>query len=473
MSNIAVLDALLGSDFYYFARKCFHTIAPGRNFVPNWHLKAIAYQLNRIERGETTRLIVNLPPRSAKSIWVSVAYVAWLLGHDPTLRIIVISYSNELAAELHRQFRMVLDSEWYQRLFPMTRLSKDTGLEAVTTVGGGRYATSIEGTLTGRGADLIIIDDPHKAEEAQSERALAQVWEWFSGTLVSRLDDQRTGKIILVMQRLHADDLAGRLLAKGGWTHLKLPALAPFNQIIPLCNGGVKLWRHGEPLDAERGGFEVLENLKRDLGSSKFNAQCLQEPVPNGGNFILRQWFRWYTHPPVKQIGDVIVQSWDTAIGIDDHNDYSVCTTWLKRKDDYYVLHVFRGRLDYPDLQRKVRNLAREFAADTILIERSGFGIALMQEFAYNRPGGMVRPMGIVPKGDKKDRLAIPAAKIQAGHVFLPVDAPWLADFLAEVLAFPNATHDDQIDTLSQFLNWASSPRGNPPLTVSLPYYGR
>jgi len=135
MSNIVVLDALLGSIFYYFARKCFHTIAPGRNFVPNWHLKAIAYQLGRIERGETTRLIVNLPPRSGKSICVSVAYVAWLLGHDPTLRIMVVSYSNELAAELHRQFRMVFDSNWYRRLFPDTALSKDTALEAVTTGG--------------------------------------------------------------------------------------------------------------------------------------------------------------------------------------------------------------------------------------------------------------------------------------------------------------------------------------------------
>jgi len=244
MSNLAVLDALLGSEFYYFARKCFHTIAPGKSFLPNWHLNAIAYQLEQIERGETSRLIVNLPPRSGKSIFVSVAYVAWLLGHDPTLRVIVVSYSNELAAELHRQFRMVLDSDWYQRLFPMTRLSKDTGLEAVTTVGGGRYATSIEGTLTGRGADLIIIDDPHKAEEAQSDKALAQVWEWFSGTLVSRLNDQRTGKIILVMQRLHPDDLAGRLLAKGGWGPISTcrrsrPSASAFRFARAASNSGV------------------------------------------------------------------------------------------------------------------------------------------------------------------------------------------------------------------------------------------
>jgi hypothetical protein len=191
MSEVAVLDALLRSEFYYFARKCLHTLAsaPGRPFIPNWHHQAIAYQLERIDGGEITRLIVNLPPRSAKSICVSVAYPAWLLGHDPRFRVIIVSHSNDLASDLHRQFRTVLEADWHQRLFPETVLSKDTALEAVTTVGGGCYATSIERSLTGRGADLIIIDDPHKAEEAQSQKALAQVWESYT-ELVSRLNDQ-------------------------------------------------------------------------------------------------------------------------------------------------------------------------------------------------------------------------------------------------------------------------------------------
>ena len=472
MSEEAVLDALLRSEFYYFARKCFHTLAPGRPFVPNWHHKAIAHQLERIEGGETTRLIVNLPPRSGKSICVSVAYVAWLLGHDPTFRVTVVSYSKELAAELHRQFRRVLEADWYQRLFPDTLLSNDTALEAVTTVGGGRYATSVEGGLTGRGADLIIIDDPHKAEEAQSERALAQVWEWYSGTLVSRLNDQRTGKIILVMQRLHPDDLAGRLLAKGGWTHLNLPALAPYNQSIPLCNGGIKHWLCDEPLEAERCGREELERTKREIGSSKFNAQYLQQPVPKAGNFIQLQWFRRYDKAPVKQAGDRIVQSWDPASGIDDHHDYSVCITCLVRKDDYYLLDVFRARLNFPDLRRMVRRHAQNFAADVILIEKNGIGMALLQEFANNGPGGMVRPIGILPKGDKTDRLAAQSAKIEAGHVYLPADATWLADFEAEVLGFPYARHDDQIDSLSQLLAWASWRRDDPPPTFGFPVYG-
>ena len=477
MSEVAVFDALLRSEFYYFARKCFHTLAsgPGRPFVPNWHHKAIAHQLERIEGGETTRLIFNLPPRSGKSIFVSVAYPAWLLGHDPTLRVIVVSHSNDLAGDLHGQFRRVLETDWYQQLFPDTVLSKDTGLEAVTTVGGGRYATSTDGSLTGRGADLIIIDDPHKAEEAQSEKALAQVWEWFSGTLVSRLDDQRTGKIILAMQRLHQDDLAGHLLASEGWTLLKLPARAASDQRIPLCTGRVHNWHRDEPLEGERVGLEVLEKIKGDIGSSKFNAQYLQEPVPIEGNLIRVDWLKRYDRAPVKQVGDLIVQSWDTATGIGDRNDYSVCATFLKRKDDYYLLDVFRDRLMFPDLQHKVRSHARQFAADIVLIEKVGFGIVLLQDLQNRSPHSWLRPIGISPRGTKLDRLVAGSVKIEAGHLHLPTEAPWLADFLDEFLGFPNTGRDDQVDAVSQFLYWTSLRWHSCyelPSTPSLPVYG-
>jgi predicted phage terminase large subunit-like protein len=475
MGDLAVFDALLRSDPYAFARKCFHTIAPGKPFVPAWHLQAIAYQLQRIERGEITRLIVNLPPRSGKSICVSVAYVAWLLGLDPTIRVTCVSYSNDLAAELHRQFRMIIHSEWYKRVFPLTDLSKDTEVEAVTTLGGGRYATSIEGTLTGRGADLIIIDDPHKAEEAQSARALAQVWEWYSGTLVSRLDNPRTGKIIVTMQRLHSQDLSGRLLASEGWTLLKLPARAASDQRIPLCNGRVHDWHRDDPLECERVGLEVLEKIKRDIGSSKFNAQYLQEPVPIEGNLIRVDWLKRYDRAPEKQMGDLIVQSWDIATGIGDHNDYSVCATFLKRKDDYYLLDVFRDRLMFPDLQHKVRSHAWQFAADIVLIEKVGFGIVLLQDLQNRRPHSSLQPIGIPPRGTKLERLVAGSVKIEAGHLYLPMDALWLADFLDEFLGFPNTRHDDQVDAVSQFLQWASSrwlSWYELPSTPSLPVYG-
>jgi hypothetical protein len=186
----------------------------------------------RVHSGEGRRLLINQPPRSLKSICVSVAYFAWLLGHDPTRRAIVASYSGDFAAELHRQFRMVVSSAWYEALFPTLRWAKETGLELITTQGGSRYATSVGGTLTGRGADLIIVDDPLNANEVHSEPARKRVINWYGGALVSRLNDKQTGSIVAVMQRLPEDDLAGHLLRQGGWDHLDMPAIALENEII-------------------------------------------------------------------------------------------------------------------------------------------------------------------------------------------------------------------------------------------------
>jgi hypothetical protein len=184
------LAALLRSNLSSFVWKSARTISPGTPYLPNWHIDAVVHQLMRLHRGEICRLLINQPPRSLKSICTSVAYPAWLLGHDPRRRIIVVSYANEMALELHRQFRMVIDSEWYRAVFPGMRPARDSGLELVTTLGGGRYATSVGGTLTGRGADLIIIDDPLKAEEAMSETARKRAIDWYAGTLVSRLNNK-------------------------------------------------------------------------------------------------------------------------------------------------------------------------------------------------------------------------------------------------------------------------------------------
>ncbi|MBH5401182.1 phage terminase large subunit [Bradyrhizobium sp. CNPSo 4010] len=467
-----VFSALLRTDFRSFVWKCFNTISRDATYVDNWHIESLAYHLQQVQQGKIQRLLVNMPPRALKSICVSVAYTAWLLGHNPECRIVVVSYSNELALELHRQFKMVIDSDWYQRTFPAMRLAKDTGLEAVTTQGGCRYATSIEGSLTGRGANLIIIDDPHKADEALSAKARAKIINWYQGTLASRLDDKQSGQIILVMQRLHPDDLSGHLLRTGDWCHLNLPAIAPDDCTIPLGPGRVKHWRRGEPLQPKREDARVLEAIKREIGSQRFAAQYLQQPVPDGGNALKREWFPTYDQCPVQQPGDRIVHSWDVAAAIGDSNDYSVCTTWLKRRSRYYLLDVFRARLAYPDLRRKIPQLAREFGADTILIEKAGFGLSLLQDLRTAPPHGMPPPIGIVPKGDKQDRLAAQSAKIEAGQVVLPGEAPWLADFLNEALAFPNGRHDDQVDSLSQFLYWASDPWSEPGIEAGLPIFG-
>jgi predicted phage terminase large subunit-like protein len=432
----------------------FATVSPGETYLHNWHIEAIAYQLMQVHGGNTRRLLINQPPRSLKSICVSVAYVAWLLGHDPCRRIIVASYSADFAAELHRQFRLVIGSEWYRRLFPAACWIKETGLELVTTQGGGRYATSVGGTLTGRGADLIIIDDPLNATEALSEPARKRVIDWYTGSLVSRLNDKENDTIIAVMQRLHEDDLAGHLLRQGGWAHLNLPAIAIEDQVVTFGAGKVNQWQRGEPLHPERESIETLKKIKNEIGSLLFSAQYLQQPIPAEGNLIQRPWFQNYQQLPAPGHEVAVVQSWDVAMMTGHSNDYSVCTSWHTRKNDACLAHVYRGRLAYPDLRRKVIAMASEVHATTVLIENAGPGMSLLQDLWFAMPPGMARPIGIKPEGSKMDRMAAQSAKIEAGHVHLPQDAPWLAEFLTELLSFPGGRHDDQVDSVSQFLYW-------------------
>jgi hypothetical protein len=391
MNQHAAFDAVLRSDPCFFIWKSFQTVWPGTPYLPNWHVDAIVYQLMRVQAGDICRLLINLPPRSLKSLSVSVAYVAWLLGHDPTRRVIVVSYSNEFAAELHRQFRLIIDAPWYRALFPGMRPAKDSGAELVTTAGGSRYATSVGGTLTGRGADLIIVDDPLKADEAMSEPARRRVIDWYSGTLVSRLNDKENGPIVVVMQRLHEDDLAGHLLGQGGWQHLDLPAIAVEDTVIPIGSGKQIIRRPGDLLHAERESKDALDRLKAEIGSLKFSAQYQQRPVPTAGNLIQRHWFRTYDRLPDRRPADRVAQSWDVAMMTGEANDFSVCTTWRMVGLDHYLIDVFRARLQYPDLRRQIADLAARHGAETILIENAGCPSAASGRLARRFSPGAAR----------------------------------------------------------------------------------
>ena len=309
-------------------------------------------------------------------------------GQDPTLRVIVASYSAELAADLHRQFRMIVQSPWYRKTFPNVVWKKDNSLEFVTSRGGGRNATSVGGTLTGRGADLIIVDDPLNATESASEAARRKVIEWFTGTLLSRLNDKTRNPIIVVAQRLHEDDLPGHLLRTGGWRHLCLPAIATTRQRIAISRRKFYVRHPGEALHERREPLKTLERIRAEIGSLKFLTQYQQEPVPLEGNLVRREWFKRYDQLPQKTYNMRMVQSWDVAATTGGGSDYSVCITALVGNSDYYLINVFCARLAYPDLRRKVIALAGEYHADTILIEDAGFGLSLKQDLLNKNPPG-------------------------------------------------------------------------------------
>jgi predicted phage terminase large subunit-like protein len=453
----AFLNAVLRQNFHAFLRKTFNTLCPGQEFVPSWYLKAIIYQLERVRRGEIRRLIINMPPRSLKSITASVAFPAFVLGHDPTRRFICVSYSSELAHKFSNDFRALLRSPWYRRIFPQTRIGsyKDSEIEVELTCRGFRLATSTGGTLTGRGGDTIIIDDPLKAIDALSEPKRNAGNDWFLNTLLSRLDDKRTGAIIIVMQRVHMDDLTGFVLRQSDdWTVLRLPAIAEGFESTPLFMGGVHQRQAGDVLSPEREPIELLDQWRRQLGSDLFSAQFQQAPVPPGGRMIQRRWLRRYTELPPASAGTMVIQSWDTAAKGGPDNDWSVCTTWQWINGcQWYLLDVWRARVDYPTLKVKVEELAKQWGARQVLIEEAGTAIGLLAELK-RRVRGLT---GIKPEHDKQTRMSIASADFEAGQVFFPERAPWLGELETELFSFPGGRYDDQVDSISQVLNHAKS----------------
>lgn len=351
----------------------------------------------------------------------------------------------------------VMNAAWYHRTFPLAHISKKRARrhDFETTRGGGRYSSSVGGAVTGRGGDLIIIDDPHKPDEAYSEVRRENVLDWYASTLLSRCNDPVNTPIILIQQRIHENDLAGKLLDEGDWEHLNLQAIAEETTDFDLGRRGKFQFYEGDLLHPERLPRNLLNEFKVKLGSYVFAAQYQQRPAPIDGGIIDWNWFKFYDTLPAPEERDEIVQSWDTASSAGELNDYSVCSTWLVRSSQAWLVDVWRDRLEYPELHKKILEMSAKAKAKRVLIEQAGSGISLIQDLAKYPALNVV---GVIPKQDKESRLMSVSPMIEAGRVLLPQDAPWLADFRRELTLFPRARHDDQVDSLSQFLKWLDQP---------------
>ena len=478
-------DALTRLDFNMFVERTFVELNGSTPYLDNFHIGVICSELEAVRAGGQRRLAIAVPPRSLKSVIVSVAFPAWLLGHNPEAKIICASYGQQLADDLARDCRQIMRSDWYRRLFPATRLASDR--QAIgnfeTSAGGFRHATSVGGALTGLGADIIIVDDPTKPEEVFSDVERARANAWARHTLFTRLNDKGRGSIILVMQRLHENDLIGHVSEFTDMKHLAFSAIAQENESYTFHTPfGVRrhLRQEGEELHREREPIEVLEEIRTAIGTRFFSAQYLQMPGPPGGSIVKPEWFSRYSLIDLPKF-DRIVQSWDTASKASQLSDYSVCTTWGKKDRNIFLLHVLRKRLDYPDLKRAVRDNARAHGANTILIEDCASGIQLIQELRAENVSGL---QAVKPKGDKIMRMTGQTAIIESGTVFLPISAPWLEDYLHELMMFPAGKHDDQVDSTSQALANLTSltgaeawieyyrslveERDNPPMNIRL-----
>lgn len=449
---------LLRRDFMAFLERSFYTLNPQTPFLHNWHIELMAARLEACRLGHCRRLIINVPPRHLKSHCASIAFSAWLLGHDPAVQIINVSYGQDLADKLARDARMVMLTDWYQALFP-TRLSgqRQAIQDFMTTAQGGRLATSVGGVLTGRGADYLILDDPMKPDEALSDTQRRAVNDWYDHTLYSRLNHKDTGVIILVMQRLHLDDLVGHVLDQEPWEVLSFPAIA--EQEESFCIKSV--WgtrqhtrRVGDVLHPARESRETLERVRHTMGEYHYAGQYQQSPTPLGGGLVKMEWFRFYAPDRLFDLFDEILQSWDTANKATELSDFSVCTTWGIRGKKLYLLHVLRKRLNFPELKRAIREQAEVHRATVILIEDKASGTQLIQELIHEE---LSIVKGVVPVGDKTMRLHAQTATIENGFVFLPDKAPWLAEYLHELTTFPKGKYDDQADSTAQALAWVKA----------------
>jgi predicted phage terminase large subunit-like protein len=305
--------------------------------------------------------------------------------------------------------------------------------EFITTRQGYRLATSTGGVLTGRGADIIVIDDPLKPEEALSDAQRQAANDWYDHTLYSRLNDKQHGAIIIVMQRLHEDDLVGHVLAQEEWEIVRFPAIAEADEVheIDTILGPQRFTRRrGEALHRDREPLETLDRIRRTIGEYNFAGQYQQAPAPLGGGLVKAEWFKRYRPSEKPAHFDRIVQSWDTANKATELSDYSVCTTWGVKGKELFLLAVFRQRLEYPALKRAVREQQSLYNATVVLIEDKASGTQLIQELVADGCHGVTRYQ---PTTDKVMRLHAQTALIENGFVRIPEAASWLAEYLHEL----------------------------------------
>lgn len=450
-------DALAHERLLAMVVMAFAMFNPGKPpLKASWYLRAMCYWLERVERRELPRSMIWIQPRTLKSITVAIVFPCWLLGRNPNLEIMVATYGETLSREHAERRREILESDWYRRLFPATRIDPRSNrlLHMKTTAGGAIRSVSVGGPVTGRGADIIILDDCMKADELSSDSAREGVKNWYSASLSSRLNNKAEGAIVSIQQRLHEDDLPAHLLAKG-FACLSLPAICEEDCEIELAEGLTHKWKRGELLDSDRFPTEVLESQRLELGPQAYSAQYLQNPVAPEGNLLKMEWFRRFETPLPRERFDRVVQSWDPAATDLPTSDWSVCTTWGYLAGRVFLLDIFRQRLDYPGLKRAVMAQRRKWRADSVIIERSSNGLPLVQQLLREGP---FKPNAWPPKGsrqlDKAERLLAQTGQIEEGRVWLPASLDGLGTFLNELRAFPNGRYDDQVDTLTQMLEF-------------------
>jgi len=393
--------------------------------------------LNTVLFTENGRLIVTMPPRHGKSEYISKYLPAWYLANFPNRRIILTSYEASFAFDWAFKAKEVYK---YISIFEnLPKLKIERMNYWVTEAGGSMTAVGAGGAITGKGADLLIIDDPIKnAEQALSSGQREKLWEWFNAVALTRLEPK--GKIIIVQTRWHEDDLAGRLLKTSDkWTLLKMPAID---------GNGKALWE-------ERFSVEYLEEIKRQIGTYWWNCLYQQEPISQDNRIFKTEYWRYYD----TEVEDgFVIQSWDTAFKTSTLNDYSVCTTWAVEDGKYYLLDLYRGKIEFPDLVRQVKLEFDKYKPRIILIEDAASGQSLIQQLRRDT-ALPIKP--VKAESDKVVRANLILPLLENGLVYLPSNSIKTRDVVEECASFPLGAHDDIVDSITQALYYLQNIRPN------------
>lgn len=451
----AILDEMIRrSVLLYHQHVGFPGMHGGRSPVMSPYIDAICHALEQVAQGNISRLIITVPPRHGKSEITAASFGSWMFGNDPTLKIMVASYGIELAGPQVANARRLIGSPGYKRLFPATKVQRGKDRIDIfgTTAGGEFRAVSQGGAATGFGADILIVDDLSKADEALTLAGREKAITFYRNSLPSRFDNPADGRVIIIQQRLHEEDLVGFLLGVGGFYHLNLPAVAEYDEVIPLTGG--REWRRkkGDLLDPVRFPQFYLDQQRLLMGNRYYGAQYQQDPIVADGALIKWEWFGQYERVKHRLNYQKIVQSWDPAITERINSDYSVGQTWGHQNGQWYLLDQIREKLPFPRLRERMIEWHRQWKADALIIEGVSVGLSLWQEMKRAElPGLTICPS---PKGSKEDRLAACSTQLETGDYHLPQSAPWLPDFRRELLAFPDGKNDDQVDAMVQFLEF-------------------
>lgn len=447
-----------------FIKQAWHQLEPGQPYSHNWHIDATCEHLEAVTNNQITRLLINVPPGTMKSLMTSVFFPSWEWGAKGMqhLKYISTAHSQTLALRDNIKSRRLIGSQWYQDRWPITIMGDQNSKTKFENDQFGFREAMATSSVTGARGDRIIVDDPHSVEGASSDQKRQTTLEWFTEALPTRLINPKTSAIIVIMQRLHAEDISGYILAKElGYEHLMLPMeFDPTRKCYTSIGFEDPRTYEGELLFEERFPREVVERDKKIMGSLATAGQMQQSPAPAGGNIFREADFGWYK--AYRQY-DKITISWDTAFKASELNDPSVAIVWGHREGGFDILEVVRKRMKYPALKREAINLAEKYSEQkwyarqrllTLLIEDKASGQSLIQDL---KDGTNYNIVSILPENDKITRAATCSPQVEDGKVNLKADAPWVQDYIEEMTVFPNVSHDDQVDATSQFLNWVST----------------